>query len=276
MAKRVSLASAAFTALFFAIGFIVVIPFVWMFSISFKTPMELLKYPERILPASINWSNYRIMLAPQYHYLQMYANSIKVTSINTAGSVLTSMLSGYAFARLRFKGRDAIFMLYLATLMIPPQITIIPRYILFDRIGIINTHLSLIATGIFSIIGVFMMRQYFLQIPAELGESAAIDGAGMYRTFFQIYAPLALPAIMTVGILTFTWQWNDYENPLIFLRSSKLFTVPLGLAAFVDANETRMELKATAGALASIPILIVFVAAQKYFIKGLVSGAIKG
>lgn len=253
-----------------------VLPFIWMFTISLKTPMELMKYPERFFPQAWNTANYSLVLAPRYQFLNMYLNSIKVTAINVAGSVLTSMLAGYAFARLRFKGRDGFFLLYLATLMIPPQITMIPRYILFDRLGLINTHLSLILVGIFSVIGVFMMRQYFAQLPGELSEAAAIDGAGMYRTFFQIYAPLALPAIMTVLILNFTWQWNDYENPLIFLRSQRLYTIPLGLVAFVDANETRLELTAAAGVLASFPMLLIFIAAQKYFIEGLVAGAVKG
>jgi multiple sugar transport system permease protein len=269
-------AEITFTALFAAIGAITVIPFLWMLSVSLKTPMELMTAPERFLPEGFNLANFRTVLTPRHGFLRMYLNSVKITGINVAGSVLTSMLAGYAFARLRFKGRDAIFLIYLATLMIPPQITMIPRYILFDRMGIIDTHLSLVLTGIFSVIGVFMMRQYFMQLPGELGEAAAIDGAGMYRTFFQIYAPLAQPAIVTVIIINFTWQWNDYENPLIFLRRQGLFTIPLGLVSFVDANETHMELTAAAAVMASFPMLALFAAAQKYFVDGLVAGAVKG
>ncbi|MDR1062044.1 MAG: carbohydrate ABC transporter permease [Clostridiales bacterium] len=269
-------AEIAFTALFAAIGAATVLPFFWMLSVSFKTPMEIMSAPEKLLPAGFYLGNFGTVLSPRYGFLRMYLNSAKITGINVAGSALTSMLAGYAFARLRFKGRDAIFLIYLATLMIPPQITMIPRYILFDRIGLIDTHLSLILTGMFSVIGVFMMRQYFMQLPGELGEAAAIDGAGMYRTFFQIYAPLAKPAIVTVIIINFTWQWNDYENPLIFLRRQSLFTIPLGLVAFVDANETHMELTAAAAVLGSFPMLALFVAAQKYFVNGLVAGAVKG
>ncbi len=274
--RRQAVQSTLFTLFFLLLGAATVTPFFWMLSISFKTPMELMKNPEVFLPKALNWANYRLVLQPQYNILLMYGNSVKVTAINVCGGVLTSMLAGYGFARLRFRGRDKLFLLYLGTLMIPPQITIIPRYILFDWMGVINTHWSLFFTGLFSVIGVFMMRQYFMQLPGELAEAAAIDGAGLYRTFLQVYAPLAVPAIVTVVILNFNWQWNDYENPLIFLRSQRLFTLPLGMTAFVDANESKMELTATAGVLASFPTLALFVAAQKYFIKGLVAGAVKG
>jgi len=166
-------------------------------------------------------------------------------------------------------------MVYLATLMIPPQVTLIPRFMQFTWMGITNSHLALIFPGVFSIIGVFLMRQYYMQIPFELSESAYIDGASEYRTFYQIILPMTKPAIVAIIIITFNWQWNDYENPLIFLRTSSLFTLPLGLSAFSDENGTKFELVSAASILACVPMIAVFVVAQKQFISGLTAGSLK-
>lgn len=261
---------------FIIIGISMIIPFIWMLMISFKFPIELMQNPTRFFPESFNLNNYRHILQPRFRFGQMYLNSIKVTSINVLAGIFTSALAGYAFARLNFKGRDFIFLLYLSTLIIPPEITIIPRFILFDKIGIIDNHLSLILPGLFSVIGTFMLRQYFLQVPFELSESACIDGANEYRIFFQIILPLAKPALMSILIINFSWHWNDYQSPLVFLRSRSLMTLPLGMNLFAEEHSDFKHLIATAGVLASFPMIIVFLSAQKYFIKGLTTGAIKG
>jgi len=268
--------SAVINAVFIIIGISMLIPFIWMLMISFKLPIELIQKPMQFFPDSFNLVNYRHILQPRFGFGQMYINSIKITSINVVGGIFTSALAGYAFARLSFKGRDFIFLLYLSTLIIPPEITIIPRFILFDKIGIIDSHLSLILPGLFSVIGTFMLRQYFLQVPFELSEAACIDGACEYRTFFQIILPLAKPALMSILILNFSWHWNDYQSPLVFLRSRSLMTLPLGLNFFADENSDFKHLVATASVLTSFPMIMVFLAAQKYFIKGLTAGAIKG
>jgi len=272
---KVTAVKIILTILFILIGFTFVFPFITTFTTSLKTSFELMKFPTKFLPINATLNNYVTVLSSRYNYPLLYFNSIKITFINVAGCVVTSTLSGYAFGRLKFKGRDAIFLLYLATLMIPPQVTLIPRFIQFTWMGITNTHWSLILPGIFSVIGVFLMRQSFMQIPYELSESAYIDGAGEYRTFFQIIIPTVKPALVTIVITTFNWQWNDYENPLIFLRDKSLFTLPLGLTAFSDENGAKFELICAAAMLACLPLILIFLFIQKQFINGLIVGALK-
>jgi len=263
------------TISFIFVGLIFIFPFIATIMTSLKTSFEIMKYPAKLLPIRPTFVNYATVLGSRYNYPLLYFNSIKITFINVTGCVVTSTLTGYAFGRLKFKGRDAIFLLYLATLMIPPQVTLIPRFIQFTWMGITNTHWCLILPGIFSVIGVFLMRQYFMQIPFELSESAYIDGAGEYRTFFRIILPTVKPAIVAIIITTFNWQWNDYENPLVFLRDKSLYTLPLGLTAFSDENGAKFELICAASILACLPLIIIFLFIQKQFINGLILGALK-
>jgi multiple sugar transport system permease protein len=272
---KVDIKKTILTAIILFVGYIFVFPLISTVLMSFKGGFELMKYPERFLPLAPTLENYATVLTNKYNYPLLYLNSIKITSINVAGCVITSVLSGYAFGRLKFPGRDGIFMLYLATLMIPPQVTLIPRFMQFTWMGVTNSHLSLILPGIFSIIGVFLMRQYYRQIPFELSESAYIDGASEYTTFLRVILPMTKPAVMAIVITTFTWQWNDYENPLIFLRNASLYTLPLGFSVFSDENGTKYELVSAASVLACLPMIIVFIIAQKQFIAGLAAGSLK-
>jgi multiple sugar transport system permease protein len=268
---------AFFTAIFLLASAMMVVPFVWMLAISLKTPMEIMEKPAALFPRSFAYfENYKYIFGPAYNLGALYFNSIKVTGANVLGGLATSACAGYAFARLRFKGRDAIFLLYLATLMIPPQVTIIPRFIMFNELGMIDSHLTLILPGLFSVIGTFLLRQYFMQMPFELTEAAKMDGAGEYRIFGQIFLPLAAPALMSVLILNFSWHWNDYQNALIFLRSASKFTLPLGMNVFSDVNSEHLYYIAAAGMASILPVILVFLAAQNYFVKGLTAGAVKG
>jgi len=274
-AKKPDAQKLLMTAALLFVGYIFVFPLISTVLMSFKGSFELMKFPDRLLPLAPTWDNYAAVLTNKYNYPLLYLNSIKITAFNVTGCVVTSVLSGYAFGRLKFPGRDGFFMLYLATLMIPPQVTLIPRFMQFTWMGITNSHLSLMLPGIFSVIGVFLMRQHYRQIPFELSESAYIDGASEYVTFFRVILPMTRPAIMAIVITTFTWQWNDYENPLIFLRSSSLYTLPLGYSAFSDENGTKYELVSAASILACLPMIAVFVFAQKQFIAGLAAGSLK-
>ena len=266
-----------FSLVFVAVSVAMVIPFLYMVMMTFKEPIEIMRNPTAILPRSFGYlENYKYILGPRYNIGTLYLNSTKITFINVLAGLLTSATAGYAFARLRFTGRDLIFLLYLSTLIIPPQITIIPRFIIFNRLGLINSHLSLILPGLFSIIGTFLLRQYFMQLPGELAEAARIDGAGEYRTYWQIYLPLAVPALMSILILNFSWHWNDYQSALIFLRSASKYTLPLGMNVFADINADKIFFVATAGVMSILPVIVVFLAAQKYFITGLAAGAVKG
>lgn len=264
------------TLLMFALGITMLVPFFWMLSASFKKPIDVFQYPIVWIPAYWYPDNYREVWQGNYSFAMMYWNSAKVTLFSVVGAVFMSSMAGYAFARLRFAGRDKLFLLYIATLIIPLQATMVPRYMVYEGLSIINTHLSLILPALFTPFGVFLMRQFYVQIPMELSEAAYIDGAGELRTWIQIIMPLTKPAMMTMLILAFTWSWNDYENPLIFLRSKELLTLPIGLSLFRDENVVSYTLVMAAASLSVLPIFAVFLIGQKYFVDGMVSGAVKG
>lgn len=274
--KKKKAVKIALTLFMVIIGISMVLPFAWMVSASFKKPLDVLKYPIEWIPKYWYPVNFIEVWSGKYVFINMYLNSIKVTLISVAGSVITSAMAGYGFARIKFGGRDKIFLLMIATMIIPPQVTMVPRFILFDVLDFINTHWSLILPGSFTVFGVFMMRQFFIQVPFELSEAARIDGAGEIRTFYRIILPMAKTAVVTLMILTFCWYWNDYENPLIFLRDKELLTIPVGLNSFVDENVSMENLIMAASTLSIIPIFIIFLAGQKYFIEGMTTGAVKG
>lgn len=258
------------------LGIAVVIPYVWMISASLKRPIDVFSVPIQWIPDYWYPQNFITIWTGKYYFLQSYINSIKVTGINVIGAVLSSSLAGYAFARIHFNGRNVIFIFYLATMMIPPQVTIIPRFILFDWLNVLNTHISLIVSGVFTVFGTFLMRQAYSQIPYELSESAHMDGAGELRIWAQIITPLVKPTMAALGLLVFMGNWNNYEEPLIFLTSRDLYTIPVTLSSFVDENVSDYHLIMAASVSALLPVMLVFIAGQKYFVKGLTAGAVKG
>ncbi|MNI45948.1 L-arabinose transport system permease protein AraQ [compost metagenome] len=247
-----------------------------MLSASFKIPAELLTYPIEWTQRSLNRDNYTTVWGGKYKFLLYYWNTTKITIVTVAGSLITSSLAGFAFAKLNFKGRDQLFLLYLATMIIPSQVLLVPRFIVFDQLGLINTHLSVILPGMFTVFGTFLMRQFFITIPNELLEAAKVDGAGYWRMYWQLCLPLAKPALVALLILTFTWHWNEYENPLIFLRDRDLYTLPIGLTNFVDENGTDYTLMMAASVSALIPLIAVVAFFQKWFVEGIANTGLKG
>ncbi len=270
------------TTAVFAIALTFVAPLVWMVSASFKLPGDIFEFPVRWIPKTFRWQNYGIVWnflpeAPRdYRFALAYFNSAKVTAINVFGSVLTSCLAGYAFAKLRFKGRDFLFLLYLSAMMIPQEVVLIPKFILFDRLGLIGTHWPIILPYLVTPTGTFLMRQYFLQIPDSLRESAKMDGAREFTIWRKIMLPLAMPAVASLGVLTFMWNWNNFLEPLVFLTRSRTYTIPVALAGFIDENLSDYSIIMAASVSALLPMVLVFLAGQKYFIKGLTAGAVKG
>lgn len=272
----VSLRKLSVTLVMLVLGVLVLIPFIWMISSSFKIQADLFKYPINWIPQNPILSNYEEVWGGKYKFALFYWNSAKITFFTVVGSIITSSLAGFAFAKLNFKGRDLIFLMYLATMIIPAQVLLVPRFILFDRIGLVNTHWAVILPGIFTVFGTFLMRQFFSTIPNELLEAAKADGAGFFRIYWQICLPLTKPAIVTLLILTFTWHWNEYENPLIFLRSSELFTLPIGLSSFVDEYGANYSLIMAASVSALLPLIIVVAIFQRFFVEGIASSGLKG
>jgi multiple sugar transport system permease protein len=264
------------TVLFGALGLLMVLPYLWMISASFKLPAEIFVFPVKWIPTTFHFDNYKKVWTGSYPFYIYYWNSIKITLLTVVGSLVTSSLAGFAFAKLKFPGRDLLFLLYLSTIIIPSQVLLVPKFILFDRLGLIDTQASIILPGIFTVFGTFLMRQFFSTLPNELLEAAKIDGAGFWRLFWQICLPLTKPALVTLLILSFTWHWNDYENPLIFLRDKNLFTIPLGLTNYSDEFGTNYPLVMAASVSALIPLLIVVSVCQKWFVEGIANSGLKG
>lgn len=271
-----------YTVLLGLLAFTMIIPFIWMLSASMKHELDVTKIPIEWIPKYFYPNNYLEVwniggnAKVDYHFSLAYFNSLKIAFFNVIGAVLTSCLAGYAFAKLKFKGRDVVFLLYLSTMMIPSQITIIPKFVIFDKLGMIGTHATLILPGIFTITGTFLMRQYFMQIPNELRESAKIDGASEFCTWWRIMLPMAKSSMAALAMMVFLWTWNNYLDALVFLPNWRLYTIPLALTSFIEESNTQYGPMMAAAASALIPVFIIFVIGQKQFVKGLTAGAVKG
>jgi multiple sugar transport system permease protein len=251
-------------------------PLLWMVSSSLKRNIDVFDIPVRWIPETLQWANYAEVWAGEHSILRYFANSAIVAAARVVGELFTASLAGYAFARLQFKGRDKVFILYLATAIIPTQLLLVPRFMYFQQIGIYDTLLALILPGMFTVIGTFLMRQYFTSLPAELAEAARIDGASEWRIYWRIYLPLARPILAALGILAFVWSWNDYEGPLVLLTSEHNYTLPLGLTNFTDENGGLSAGLAMAASVSSvIPVILVFLLLQKRFIQALTHSGLK-
>jgi multiple sugar transport system permease protein len=256
-------------------GVMMLMPFFWMLSASLKIQSEIFTVPIKWVPAVPQWHNYidAMRAAPFGLY---YFNSFKIGILKVAGSMFFNSLTAYAFAKLKFRGRDKLFLLYLTTMMIPPQVTLVPSYIIMGKLGWINTHLPLIVPGFFQAYFTFMLRQFFITIPDSLIEASKIDGASQFRIFFQIIAPLAKPAYASLAIIQFIWTWNDLMGPLIYLNSSKLYTVIVGMGVFKDDYLNNYALLFAASVVAQLPLMLVYISGQRFFQQGVAMSGIKG
>lgn len=252
------------------------IPFFAMVSLSLTQSSEIFSYPPKIFSTHLTFENYRNVFSsiPVSRY---FLNSLFVATITTVGQVVFSAFAGYAFARLKFKGSEFWFLVILVTMMIPPQVNIIPLFFLMREMHLVDTYQALIIPGFFGGFGVFMLRQYFLGLPKELEESACIDGCNIFQTFIKIAFPLALPAVTTLAIFTFVSSWNSFMWPLIITNSDNMRTLPVGLAIFKGSfREITMwgDLFACA-VICTIPVIAVFLLGKKYFINDLLQGGVK-
>jgi multiple sugar transport system permease protein len=261
---------AAGAALFLA-------PFAWMVSTSL-TPFErLFVTPPQWLPSPIRWQNYADAFST-FPFLRYAGNSTLVAVVATLGKLLSGSLVAYSFARLRWPGRDACFVILLSTLMLPDMVTLVPQYLLFKQLGWLNSYLPLVVPYFFggTPFTVFFLRQFFLTIPLELSEAARIDGASDWRIYWQIVLPLSKPALAAIAVLSFVHEWNELLKPLIYLNDLDLYTIPIGLLSFRGEFGTYFHLLMAASLLALTPVLILFFLAQRFFVEGLVLSGIKG
>lgn len=257
------------------IAVIMVVPFLWMLSTSLKTQYDAVKIPPVWIPDPPRWENY-VKLFTEQPMFQFMLNTIKIVFFVVLGQLFFSSLAAYSFARISFKGRNVVFFFYIATLMVPGQVTMIPTYLMFAKAGLTDNHLALILPAFFSAFGVFLLRQFFMSLPRELEEAAEIDGCNPFMTYWRIMLPLVVPAMLTLGVFTLMNTWNDYMGPLIYLSSPEKYTMTLGIAYFKGVYTTQWNLVMAGSIVSVVPILIAYLCAQKYFIEGIAFSGVKG
>jgi multiple sugar transport system permease protein len=250
-------------------------PFVWMVSTSLKQDFALFVTPPKLIPSPVEVDNYS-RVAELIPIWRIAFNSVLVAVVSTAFQVATSAMGAYAFARLRFRGRDALFLVYLATLMVPFQVTIVPLFIEMKYLGFVNSYPGLILPTIASAFGTFLLRQAFMTLPKELEEAAFVDGARHWNVFTRIALPLVGPSLATFAIFAFMASWNSFLWPLVIVNSQELMTLPLGLANLHGQYTTQWNLVMAGTTFSVVPILLVYLFAQKYIVRGFVFSGIKG
>lgn len=268
-------AALAVNGLLIVAATVALFPLLWMLAASFMAPGEASTYPPPLLPARPTLANYRELFAHagMGRYL---ANSVLLAVAATALSLVFNVLAGYAFAKLRFRGRERLFRLMLGALVIPGQVSMVPLFLLLKHLGLVNTYGGVIVPALASIFGIFLVRQYALSIPDELLEAARIDGASEWRIFIAIVVPLLSPIIVTLAVFTLLGTWNDFMWPLIVLSDQNLYTLPVALASLSREHVQDNELMMAGSVLTTLPVLIVFLALQRYYIQGLMMGSVKG
>ena len=251
-------------------------PFYWMVSGSLKTEFEAFQFPPTLYPQEPTLENYQ-GLTRDLPFGLFYLNTLKIAGLSVLGQLITSSLAGYAFARLEFPGRDKLFLVVLGTMMVPAITTIIPLYILVYQIHWVNTHYPLIVpTMLGSAYGTFLLRQYMLSLPKELEDAARIDGCNTFQVYYKIALPLMKPALATLGLFTFMGQWNDFFGPLIFLDKIELYTVQLGANLAQGQWHTDQPRLMAGSVMITLPVLLVFIFLQRYFVRGINLTGIQG
>jgi multiple sugar transport system permease protein len=256
------------------LALVMVTPLAWMVMTSVQTPDEARRFPP-VLPSGIHWQNYTdaIHAAP---FGRFFLNSFLVTGACVFGNLVLCSLAGYAFARLRFFGRDVLFVILLATLMIPFQVVMIPIFLIMRHLGLVDTLGALILPNLVTPFGIFLMRQFFRTLPIELEEAARIDGCSRLGTLIRIVLPLSGPALATLAVIAFLWNWNDFLWPLVVIQSEHNMTLQLGLSTFQGAHSTGWTLLMAGNVLAVLPMLVAFLVAQRHFVNSIASAGIKG
>lgn len=250
------------------------VPFLWMLSSSLKSLGEVFVFPPTLFGERLVWENYTL-ISSRFNYFAYFLNSVKVSAWVVFFQVFTSALAGYVFAKLNFKGRDKIFTLYLATMMIPFHVTVITNFLQMSMYGLVNTLWSLMLPASVSAFGTFLMRQFFITVPNELIEAAKIDGCNPLYTFIRIAFPMAKSTIATLGIFCFMGVWNDYFTPLVYINDARKYTLPLGLASMKGMYATDWPVLMAASVIAVLPVLIAFLLAQDAFVKGIMMSGLK-
>ncbi len=259
-----------------ALAVLMLLPFLWLFSMSFRPVSEAYRMPPSFLPASLDFSNYAAVLESRVPFLRIYANSLLIAVLVTAGQLVTCTLAAFAFARLRFRGRDTLFFILLVGLMFPAQVTILPIYLGYARLGLINQPIGLALMYLTSSFGVFLMRQFMLSQPKALEEAALMDGAGYLKIFWRISLPQLRPALSALGIITFTQTWNYYFQARVLLGREESMTLPVAMDVLRGyLGSGNLSLVMAAMSMSILPVVLLFLIAQKFVIEGITMSGIK-
>nr|WP_064248801.1 carbohydrate ABC transporter permease [Rhizobium leguminosarum]OAP92450.1 sugar ABC transporter ATP-binding protein [Rhizobium leguminosarum] len=273
--RKVTVRSVAIYAIVIAVTLVMLMPFAWMLSASLKLSRDVFAFPIEWIPAEPQWQNYVDIWTKIPLALFIY-NTSKLTIIVTLLQLLTSSFAAYAFAKLNFPYKNTLFLGYIATIAMPWQVYMVPQFLLMREFGLNNTHLALICLQAFTAFGVFLMRQFYMSIPTELCEAARIDGMNEYQIWARIMLPLSKPALSTLTIFTFVTTWNDFLGPMIYLTKTELKTVQIGLRMFISQYSAEYGLIMAASVVALIPVLVVFLSLQRFFVEGIASTGLKG
>lgn len=258
-----------------ALTILMLVPFVWMVSASLQLNKDVFKYPFEWIPSKPVWQNY-IDIWTKIPLATFVFNTTKLTVIITFLQLFTSSFAAYAFSKLDFKFKNALFLAYVSTIAIPWQVYMVPQFIMMRGLHLADTHLALILLQAFSAFGVFLMRQFYMSIPSSLLEAARIDGYSEYKIYANIMLPLSKPALSTLTIFTFVTVWNDFMGPLIYLNSEKLKTIQVGLRMFISQYSAEYSLIMAASLISLIPVLIIFLSLQRFFVEGVAATGVKG
>ncbi|MFD7198358.1 carbohydrate ABC transporter permease [Streptomyces sp. NPDC059893] len=253
----------------------VLLPFIWMLVSSLKDDRDVFTVPIQWIPHEFKWSNFTSIWT-RIPFAAYLGNSLFLSIVITFLQVLTGSFAAYGFAKMRFPGRDVLFVGYIATISVPWQAYMVPQYVIMQKLGLVDSYTSLILIQAFGAFGVFLMRQFYLTIPDELSEAARLDGLSEYGIWARIILPLSKPALASLALLTFVNTWNDYMGPFIYLTDNRLWTVQLGLRAFIGTYDAEFAMIMTGAVLSVIPILAVFLFGQRYFVRGIATTGVKG
>jgi multiple sugar transport system permease protein len=273
--RRFRLPFSGWHLLLMPLALLFVLPLVQMLLTSFMADSDINRFPPRFIPTHLHLSGY-VGLFTESHMLRWFANTVIVATLAVLSHLVLCSMAGYGFARLAFAGKNVGFFLMVATVMIPTQLLMIPTYLMFARLGIVNTLAAAFVPWLATAFGIFLMRQFFLSLPVELEEAAALDGASVAQTFFRIVLPLARPALATLALFTLLSSWNDLVWPLVAISDERWYTVQVGLTMFQGTRRTQWSLLMAGNVMATVPLIIAFIAAQKRFVATLTFSGLKG
>ena len=258
------------------LALVMLLPFVWMVVTSLETQAQTLHFPPTLWPGTMRFGNYTAALRDSDFALWFW-NTVVVTTTVVISNLLLCSLAGYAFARIRFLGRGVVYILLLATLMVPLQVVLIPTFLIVKAFGLIDTLGALTVPHLANVFGIFMLTQFFRTLPIELEEAARIDGASRLKILFVIVLPLSMPALATLAVILYLWTWNEFLWPLItILTNQRAFTLQLGLASFQGSHQTQWPWLAAANLMSMLPLLVLFLLAQRFFVRGIATQGLKG